>query len=117
MYSWLSLSIFVMILISRIVLFHIKRYKNFRSFLFSIHPRTKSDVGYRLSRAGLAVAYNQSVEFQGPVVSDVAYTTGANTITVTYKAVQALELRNPAGFEVCLSLDSCLHTIEYLMIV
>ncbi|CAF4848598.1 unnamed protein product, partial [Rotaria socialis] len=25
-----------------------------------IHPRTKHDVGYRLSRSGLAIAYNQS---------------------------------------------------------
>ncbi len=69
--------------------------------IFSIHPRTKHDVGYRLSRSGLAVAYNQQVEFQGPIVSNVAYTNGSQTINITYTSVQNIELRNPNGFEVC----------------
>ncbi|CAF4343739.1 unnamed protein product, partial [Rotaria magnacalcarata] len=42
-----------------------------------IHPRTKLDVGYRLSRSGLAVAYGQQVEFQGPIVQNVAYSSGS----------------------------------------
>jgi hypothetical protein len=67
---------------------------------FSIHPRTKLDVGYRLSRAGLAVAYGQQVEFQGPIVQSIAYTTGAPTLSITYTAVTNIELRNPNGFEV-----------------
>jgi len=40
---------------------------------FSGHPRTKPDVGYRLSRSGLAVAYGQKVQFQGSIVSNVNY--------------------------------------------
>ncbi len=68
--------------------------------ILSVHPRYKHDVGYRLSRSGLAIAYNQQVEFQGPIVENVAYSTGDQTITITYRAVSAIELRNPAGFEV-----------------
>ncbi len=68
--------------------------------LSSIHPRYKHDVGYRLSRAGLAVAYGQQVEFQGPIVENVAYSTGDKTISITYGAVTGIELRNPHGFEV-----------------
>ncbi len=67
---------------------------------FSIHPRTKHDVGYRLSRSGLAVAYGQQVEFQGPIVQSVAYAPGSRTVNVTYTAVSSIELRNPAGFDV-----------------
>jgi hypothetical protein len=66
----------------------------------SIHPRYKHDVGYRLSRAGLAVAYGQQVEFQGPIVQTVAYSSGGQTISITYGAVSDIELRNSAGFEV-----------------
>jgi hypothetical protein len=66
----------------------------------SIHPRTKMDVGYRLSRSGLAVAYNQNVEFQGPIVSNVSYLYGDQTINVTFTAVTSMELRNPNGFQV-----------------
>jgi len=68
--------------------------------MFRIHPRTKHDVGYRLSRAGLAVAYGQQVEFQGPIVQNVGYSSGGQTISITYGAVSGIELRNPAGFEV-----------------
>jgi hypothetical protein len=67
---------------------------------FSGHPRTKHDVGYRLSRSALAVAYGQSVEFQGPIVSNISYINGSNTVTFTYAAVTAIELRNSVGFEV-----------------
>ncbi len=68
---------------------------------FSVHPRTKHDVGYRLSRSGLAVAYGQQVEFQGPIVESVAYSTGGQTVNITYTAVSNIDLRNPNGFEVC----------------
>ena len=68
---------------------------------FSIHPRTKEDVGYRLSRSGLSVAYGQQVEFQGPIVQNVAYTSGGSTVDITYTGVSSIELRNPSGgFEV-----------------
>ncbi len=69
-------------------------------YAFSIHPRYKHDVGYRLSRSGLAVAYGQHVEFQGPIVQSVAYSTGSQTVNITYTAVSSIELRNPRGFDV-----------------
>ncbi len=69
-------------------------------YVFRIHPRTKFDVGYRLSRSGLAVAYGQQVEFQGPIVENVTYVTGGSTVNITYTAVSSIELRNPNGFEV-----------------
>jgi hypothetical protein len=77
---------------------------------FSIHPRYKHDVGYRLSRSGLAIAYGQQVEFQGPLVESVAYSPGNPTINVTYRAVSSIELRDPTGFDVwsflCLYLNN-----------
>jgi hypothetical protein len=72
---------------------------------FSGHPRTKPDVGYRLSRSGLAVAYGQSVEFQGPIVSNVSYANGSDTVKLTYTGVKAIELRNSVGFEVKMLLN------------
>jgi sialate O-acetylesterase len=65
-----------------------------------VHPRYKHDVGYRLSRSGLAIAYDQKIEFQGPIVQTVAYSTGGQTINITYTGVSNIELRNPNGFEV-----------------
>ncbi|CAF3836208.1 unnamed protein product [Adineta steineri] len=73
----------------------------------NIHPRTKHDVGYRLSRAGLAIAYNQPVEYQGPIVSNVVYASGSRTVNITYTGVQNIELRNPNGFEVCCQGSRC----------
>ncbi|CAF1060735.1 unnamed protein product [Rotaria sp. Silwood1] len=73
----------------------------------NIHPRTKHDVGYRLSRSGLAVAYNQQVEYQGPIVSSVSYSSGSKTVNITYTAVQNIDLRNPNGFEVCCQGSRC----------
>ena len=67
---------------------------------FSGHPRTKGDVGYRLSRSGLAIAYGQQIEFQGPIVSNASYTNGSDKVILTYTAVSAIELRNSIGFEV-----------------
>ncbi len=67
---------------------------------FSVHPRYKHDVGYRLSRSGLAVAYGQQVEFQGPIVQTVDYSTGSETLNITYTAVSSIDLRNSSGFEV-----------------
>ncbi|CAF2590172.1 unnamed protein product [Rotaria sp. Silwood2] len=73
----------------------------------NIHPRTKHDVGYRLSRSGLAVAYNQQVEYQGPIVSSVSYSSGSKTVNITYTSVQNIDLRNPNGFEVCCKGSRC----------
>jgi hypothetical protein len=67
---------------------------------FSIHPRYKHDVGYRLSRSGLAVAYGQQVEFQGPVVQNISYLSGGPIVNITYHTVSSIEIRNSNGFEV-----------------
>jgi len=67
---------------------------------FRGHPRYKHDVGYRLSRSGLAIAYGQQVEFQGPIVESVTYSSGSQTVNITYTAVSNIELRNANGFDV-----------------
>jgi hypothetical protein len=67
---------------------------------FSGHPRYKHDVGYRLSRSGLAVAYGQQVEFQGPIVENVAYSVDSQTLNITYGSVSNIDLRSQNGFEV-----------------
>ncbi len=69
-------------------------------YIYSIHPRYKHDVGYRLSRSGLAVAYKQPVEFQGPIVGKIGYSSGDRIINITYGGATSIELRNPVGFEV-----------------
>ncbi len=69
-------------------------------FNLSVHPRYKHDVGYRLSRSGLAVAYGKQVEFQGPIVENVVYSNGSSTVNISYTAVSNIELRNPNGFDV-----------------
>ena len=71
-----------------------------KSFAFSVHPRYKHDVGYRLSRSGLAIAYGQQVEFQGPIVQSVTHSSTSQTVNITYTAVSSIELRNPNGFDV-----------------
>jgi hypothetical protein len=78
-------------------------YKNF--FENRIHPRDKWDVGYRLSRSGLAVAYGyKGIPYQGPVISDIVVAPNSAKINVTYskEMTSSIELRNPGGFEVCL---------------
>jgi len=40
------------------------------------------------------------VEFQGPIVQNVAYRNGGQTINITYGAVSGIELRGSNGFEV-----------------
>ncbi len=67
---------------------------------FSGHFRYKHDAGYRLARAGLAVAYDQQVEYLGPIVQNVVYSTGSKTVNITYTAVSNIELRNSNGFDV-----------------
>jgi hypothetical protein len=69
-------------------------------YSFSVHSRYKHDVGYRLSRSGLAIAYGQQVEFQGPIVQTVDYLNGSETVNITYTAVSDIDLRNSNGFEV-----------------
>ena len=85
-----------------------KYYLNFFYF-FRVHTRYKQDICYRLSRAGLAVAYGQQVEFEGPIVQTVAYSNNSETVNITYTAVSNIDLRNPHGFEVCCLGTSCLN--------
>jgi len=73
---------------------------------FSINCRNKVDVGYRLSRAGLAVAYKQNVEYLGPIVSSVVVSSDSTTIDITYGNVTGIEFRNSAGFEVDIITES-----------
>jgi len=68
------------------------------------HPRDKLDVGYRLSRSGLAVAYGQTnITFLGPIIADISIATDSHQVNITYSNVTSpsVELRNPNGFEVC----------------
>jgi len=66
-----------------------------------VHTATKEDVGYRLSRSGLAVAYGKPVEFQGPLVQNISYINGGTTLNLTYRDVSSIgELRSYNGFDV-----------------
>ena len=70
----------------------------------SVHPRDKLDVGYRLSRSGLAVAYDyQNVTYLGPIIANIVVASDSSKVNVTYSNVASpsIELRNPNGFEVC----------------
>jgi sialate O-acetylesterase len=70
-----------------------------------IHPRDKLDVGYRLSQSGLAVAYGfKNVTYQGPIIARISVSSDSSRVNVTYsnEVSKSIELRNPAGFEVCL---------------
>jgi hypothetical protein len=69
-----------------------------------VHPRNKLDVGYRLSRSGLAVAYGYTnITYQGPIVASISVASDSSKVNVTYSnaASPSVELRNPNGFEVC----------------
>ncbi len=46
------------------------------------------------------MAYGQQVEFQGPIVQNVVYSSGSETVNITYTAVSDLDLRNSDYFEV-----------------
>ncbi len=69
-----------------------------------VHPRDKLDVGYRLSRSGLVVAYGyQNITYLGPIIADISVASDSSKVNVTYSNVASpnIELRNPNGFEVC----------------
>jgi hypothetical protein len=68
-----------------------------------IHPRDKLDVGYRLSRSGLAVAYGyKNINYQGPIIADISIASDSSKVNITYSTLvsTSIELRNPNGFEV-----------------
>lgn len=58
------------------------------------------DVGYRLSRSGLVIAYGHEVEFLGPIVESISYLNGSATLNITYGNVSSLDLRSSNGFDV-----------------
>jgi hypothetical protein len=78
-----------------------------------IHPRTKTDVGYRLSRAGLAVAYGHSIEYQGPIATNFAVGIGSATIDIGYTRITGIEFRNSDGFEVNLDFLFLINKINF----
>jgi hypothetical protein len=68
-----------------------------------VHPRNKLDVGYRLSRSGLAVAYGyNNISYQGPIIADISIASDSSKVNITYSnsVSPSIELRNPNGFEV-----------------
>jgi sialate O-acetylesterase len=68
-----------------------------------VHPRNKLDVGYRLSRSGLAVAYGyKNISYQGPIIAGISIASDSSKVNITYSAEvsPSIELRNPDGFEV-----------------
>ncbi len=69
-------------------------------FFISGHPATKLDVGYRLSRSGLVVAYGYKLEFLGPIVSNISYINGSAILNITYSNVSDFDLRSSNGFDV-----------------
>jgi hypothetical protein len=71
-----------------------------------VHPRNKLDVGYRLSRSGLAIAYGyNNITYLGPIIGDISIASDSSKVNVTYSNVASpsIELRNPNGFEVYFS--------------
>ncbi|XP_041352047.1 sialate O-acetylesterase-like isoform X2 [Gigantopelta aegis] len=75
----------------------------------SIHPRDKQDVAYRLALSGRAVAYSQSVQFQGPFPSSFEDQKEKNYLKIIYDH-SPIEIKNRQGFEVCCgakSTDTC----------
>ena len=88
------------------------------SFCNRVHPRDKLDVGYRLSRAGLAVAYGfTNVTYLGPIIADISVASDSSKVNVTYSNVASpsIELRNENGFEVCWFFHLFLQSHEHLL--
>ncbi len=69
---------------------------------YSIHPRYKQDVGYRLELAARAVAYNdKTVKYLGPFPKTITQDHGHHTLHIMYDH-GPIEVKNNNGFEVCL---------------
>ncbi|CAF1153132.1 unnamed protein product [Adineta ricciae] len=80
-----------------------------------VHPRDKLDVGYRLSRSGLAVAYGyKNITFQGPIVESLTVASDSSKVNVTYsrQVSPSVELRDPNGFEVCCAGQSVCNSTD-----
>ena len=79
-----------------------------RILMDRVHPRDKLDVGYRLSRSGLAVAYGYTnISYLGPIIDNISIASDSSRVNITYsnKVSADIELRNPNGFEVSIMLD------------
>ena len=82
-----------------------------------IHPRNKLDVGYRLSRSGLAVAYNyKNITYQGPIIASISVASDSRKVNITYTdpLSSSVELRNPNGFEVRLNVSFVIFLLNWL---
>ncbi|CAG5130233.1 unnamed protein product, partial [Candidula unifasciata] len=71
---------------------------DFSSSYGSIHPRDKTDVGFRLTLSGLAVAYGKQEVFQGPfpVKGDVV----SDNLILDYGDSANLQIKDTEGFEI-----------------
>ena len=54
------------------------------------------------------------MEFQGPIVKNVTYSTGSETLHITYTAVSDIDLRNSNGFEVCCQGHNCSDDLQWV---
>lgn len=82
---------------------------DFLSSIGPIHPRDKQDVAARLILGGLTVAYNQSHDYQGPIVTAVYTNSSSQQLDIIYNnSTKEIEVRTYHGFEVC-----CSYTGEY----
>jgi hypothetical protein len=84
-----------------------------------VHPRNKLDVGYRLSRSGLAVAYGYTnISYQGPIIDTISIASDSSKVNVTYSATvsSGIELRNPNGFEVGVYRFSFITDFSYVFV-
>lgn len=100
-YLWLLHAIYVMILTGSSFYLNIFFVNLSSQNLFSIHPRFKHDVGYRLTQGARAVAYGDStVEYMGPIVRQVTQSPATKTVNVTYGTASSIDVRNTNGFEV-----------------
>jgi len=76
-------------------------------YIFIGLPRTKHDVGYRLSCSGLTVAYKKKVEFQDCIISRVVYSSGSKIVKITYTKIEDIDVRNSDGFEIFCQGSNC----------
>lgn len=76
----------------------------FTSKFGSIHPRDKTDVGYRLSLSGLKYAYNKEEVCQGPFPDKILMV--GDYINITYGNVPKVEVRDWTGFELLCAASS-----------
>lgn len=70
------------------------------------HFKNKQEVGRRLALVALARDYDQKVDFQGPVVKNIAKK--GDSFYITFEHANGLQLKGDAGFEIAGS-DSVFH--------